>query len=121
MTLTPAPFLPPRHPVPGPARTGGSEPLWREVLGDLLRSVRHSRGETLGEIANRAGVSPQYLSEIERGRKDPSSEMIAAVAGALDLRLADLTVAAAARLITVPSPHQPSARLLPRVELALAA
>jgi transcriptional regulator with XRE-family HTH domain len=43
------------------------------------------------ETAARAGISPQYLSEIERGRKEPSSEMIAALAGALDLTLIDLT------------------------------
>ncbi|WP_413453080.1 helix-turn-helix domain-containing protein [Georgenia sp. 1P01AC] len=42
-------------------------------------------------MAARAGVSPQYLSEVERGRKEPSSEVLAAVAGALDLTLADVT------------------------------
>ena len=58
------------------------EPLWREVLGSRLRAMpRH--GETLAQTAERAGISPQYLSEIERGRKEPSSEMIAALAGAL--------------------------------------
>ena len=46
---------------------------------------------TLTEVAGRAGVSPQYLSEIERGKKDPSSEMLAAVAGALGRRVLDLT------------------------------
>lgn len=45
--------------------------------------TRDSRGE-------RAGISPQYLSEVERGVKDPSSEILAAVAGALDLPLRDL-------------------------------
>jgi transcriptional regulator with XRE-family HTH domain len=67
------------------------EPLWREVLGSRLRALRGARGETLAETAERAGVSPQYLSEVERGRKEPSSEMIAALAGALDTTLADLT------------------------------
>ena len=47
--------------------------------------------ETLVETARRAGISPQYLSEIERGLKEPSSEMIAAVAGALESDLVDLT------------------------------
>lgn len=69
------------------------------MLGDQLRHARHDRGETLGETARRAGVSPQYLSEMERGIKDPSSEMIAAVAGALDVTLIDLTIAVAQRLI----------------------
>jgi len=67
------------------------EPLWREVVGARLRRLRHRRGQTLTEVARRAGVSPQYLSEIERGRKDPSSEMLAAVAGALGVRVLELT------------------------------
>jgi transcriptional regulator with XRE-family HTH domain len=66
------------------------EPLWREVLGHRLRALRAERDETLAETASRAGISPQYLSEVERGRKEPSSEMIAALAGALDTTLADL-------------------------------
>lgn len=68
------------------------EPLWRDVLGERLRKHRHERAETLTEIARRSGISAQYRSEIERGLKEPSSEMIAAVAGALDLTLLDLTV-----------------------------
>ena len=74
------------------------EPLWRDALGECLRDLRHDRGEKLTDTAGRAGISPQYLSEIERGMKDPSSEMIAAVAGALELTLTDLTVAVAERL-----------------------
>jgi transcriptional regulator with XRE-family HTH domain len=69
------------------------EPLWREVLGSRLRAMRADRDETLAQTSERAGISPQYLSEIERGRKEPSSEMIAALAGALDTTLADLTFA----------------------------
>jgi transcriptional regulator with XRE-family HTH domain len=69
------------------------EPLWREVLGSRLRALRTEREKTLVQAAERAGISPQYLSEIERGRKEPSSEMIAALAGALDTTLADLTFA----------------------------
>jgi transcriptional regulator with XRE-family HTH domain len=66
------------------------EPLWREVLGRHLRDLRADRDETLVETARRAGISPQYLSEIERGLKEPSSEMISAVAGALDTSLATI-------------------------------
>lgn len=72
--------------------------MWRDALGECLRDMRHDRGEKLTDTAGRAGISPQYLSEIERGMKDPSSEMIAAVAGALELTLTDLTVAVAERL-----------------------
>lgn len=71
------------------------EPLWRHALGERLRRLRRERGETLQETARRAGLSPQYLSEIERGIKEPSSEMIAAVTGALGVTLLDLTAAIA--------------------------
>ena len=67
--------------------------LLRRALGNELRRRRLARQERLEDTANRAGISPQYLSEIERGRKEPSSEMIAALAGALDTTLADLTLA----------------------------
>src|SRR3984885_10699019 len=73
----------PREPRP--------EPLWREVLAQRLRTRRLDQQETLAETAGRAGISPQYLSEIERGRKEPSSEMIAALAGALGTTLIGLT------------------------------
>src|ERR1700729_3571617 len=74
------------------------EPLWREVLGRRLRALRGERWETLAQTAERAGISPQYLSEIERGRKEPSSEMIAALAGALGVTVAELMAGAAADL-----------------------
>jgi len=77
-----------REPQPEPRP---QEPLWREVLGRRLRVLRQEQQETLSETATRAGISPQYLSEIERGRKEPSSEMIAALAGALGTTLIDLT------------------------------
>jgi DNA-binding XRE family transcriptional regulator len=83
--------FPPREPRP-------QEPLWREVLGQRLRALRLQQGETLAETAGRAGISPQYLSEIERGRKEPSSEMIAALAGALDTTLIGLAEQVAGEL-----------------------
>jgi len=84
---------PPREPQPEPRpqQHQTQEPLWREVLGRRLRVLRQEQQETLSETAGRAGISPQYLSEIERGRKEPSSEMIAALAGALGTTLIDLT------------------------------
>lgn len=78
-----------------PLGTQALEPLWREVLGSRLRALRTERDETLAQTAERAGISPQYLSEVERGRKEPSSEMIAALAGALDSTVADLMAGAA--------------------------
>jgi transcriptional regulator with XRE-family HTH domain len=67
------------------------EQLWREVLGAQLRELRRKRGLTLVQTAERAGISPQYLSEIERGLKDPSSEILAAITGALELTVLDVT------------------------------
>jgi transcriptional regulator with XRE-family HTH domain len=68
------------------------EPLWREALGRSLRAAREEQGDRLVDTAERAGISPQYLSEIERGRKEPSSEMIAAVTGALGIELSTLLI-----------------------------
>src|SRR5712672_1654131 len=79
------------QPEPRPQQPQTQEPLWREVLGRRLRALRQEQQETLAETAARAGISPQYLSEVERGRKEPSSEMIAALAGALGTTLIDLT------------------------------
>jgi len=78
-------------PLVHPKRRPLAEPLWRHVLGRRLRTLREREGRTLTDVAERAGISPQYLSEIERGRKEPSSEMIAAVAGALGTTLVDLS------------------------------
>src|SRR5919204_3513477 len=81
----------PRPQQAQPQERQPQEPLWREVLGRRLRVLRREQQETLAATAGRAGISPQYLSEIERGRKEPSSEMIAALAGALGTTLIDLT------------------------------
>ncbi len=83
--------------------------LWRELAGQVLRSERVENGWTLQHVAARAGVSPQYLSEVERGRKDPSSEMLESICGAVGLRLVDLLshsvhVLGAART-SIASPH----------------
>ena len=72
--------------------------MWRELVGQVLREARTERGETQRQVADRAGVSVQYLSEIERGRKEPSSEMLAAVGGALDLPLIELARSVGRRL-----------------------
>ncbi|NHA66491.1 helix-turn-helix domain-containing protein [Phycicoccus flavus] len=85
----------PSRPTAGPA---APEPLWREAVGTELREERADRGERLVDVAARAGVSVQYLSEVERGLKEPSSEVLAAVAGALDLTVAELAGRASSRL-----------------------
>jgi transcriptional regulator with XRE-family HTH domain len=97
------------------------EPLWREVLGRRLRALRQEQQETLSETAARAGISPQYLSEIERGRKEPSSEMIAALAGALGSTLIDLTELVAGDLRRQQALAPRAGRTRPGDVLALAA
>jgi DNA-binding XRE family transcriptional regulator len=88
----------PRPRDPEPRQPPAREPLWREVLGQHLRAVRLGQQQTISQTAARAGISPQYLSEIERGRKEPSSEMIAALAGALGTTLTGLTEQVAGKL-----------------------
>ncbi|GAA2041177.1 hypothetical protein GCM10009819_28610 [Agromyces tropicus] len=84
--------------LPGADSARRSKPLWRHVLGDVLRDERREQERILTEVARTAGVSPQYLSEVERGRKEASSEVLGAVADALGLELADVVGRVAGRL-----------------------
>jgi len=61
--------------------------LLREVIGDVLRRARVEQGRTLREVSDSARVSLGYLSEVERGRKEASSELLSAICGALDIPL----------------------------------
>jgi transcriptional regulator with XRE-family HTH domain len=85
--------------LPGsPLVRPSAKPLWRHVLGEVLRGERLGQERILTEVAATAGVSPQYLSEIERGRKEPSSEVLGSVAQALGLELVDVVARVAERL-----------------------
>ena len=64
--------------------------LLRHVIGAALRRIRLDDGLTLREVALTANISMPYLSEIERGRKEPSSEILAGICAALGLTLVDL-------------------------------
>jgi transcriptional regulator with XRE-family HTH domain len=75
-----------------------TEPLLRHLVGEQLRLARLQRGETLKQVAERAGVSTPYLSEVERGRKEPSSEILSAITGSLETSLLDLTRGVTERL-----------------------
>jgi XRE family transcriptional regulator, stress-response regulator len=72
--------------------------LMREAIGGSLRRMRTARRRTLRDVSRRARVSLGYLSEVERGRKEPSSELLAAICEALDVALADLLSDAAVTL-----------------------
>jgi transcriptional regulator with XRE-family HTH domain len=68
-------------------------PLLRTTLGEVLRQARLEQGRTLADVAQVAKVSMQYLSEIERGRKEASSEVLAAICDALETDLPDVLAA----------------------------
>lgn len=59
--------------------------LVRQEIGEVLRDFRLQKGRTLRQVAGRASVALGYLSEVERGQKEASSEILASVAEALDV------------------------------------
>lgn len=65
-------------------------PVLRQVVGETLRGLRMRQRRTLREVSATARVSLGYLSEVERGQKEPSSELLAAICGALDVELSEL-------------------------------
>jgi transcriptional regulator with XRE-family HTH domain len=65
-------------------------PVLREVVGETLRGLRLRQRRTLREVSATARVSLGYLSEVERGQKEASSELLAAICSALDVELSDL-------------------------------
>jgi DNA-binding Xre family transcriptional regulator len=73
--------------------------LLRSAIGTVLRRLRHQQGRTLQDVADAAGVSLPYLSEIERGRKEASSEILASICAALGLALVDLLEQVRAELL----------------------
>src|SRR5262245_62637454 len=64
--------------------------LFRRLLGEVLRDRRMQRGLTLREVSKEARVSLGYISEIERGQKEASSELLSSLCHALDLPLSDV-------------------------------
>ncbi|MFE1043638.1 helix-turn-helix domain-containing protein, partial [Streptomyces sp. NPDC058832] len=97
------PAAPPLAPERG--RPAAREPLWRDLVGDILRRERLAQERTLKEVAETARISMPYLSEVERGRKEASSEVLAAAAGALGLGLGDLLARAQGELVRLASRH----------------
>ncbi|MCS5735292.1 helix-turn-helix domain-containing protein [Herbiconiux daphne] len=77
--------------------------LLRHAIGHVLRRIRLDRRLTLRDLAARSQVSVPYLSEIERGRKEVSSEILATVCRVLDLSLAELLDAVSGELDTTPT------------------
>ena len=77
------------QPDPGDPKEA-SVVLFRRLLGDVLRAERLDRGMTLREVSKQARVSLGYISEIERGQKEASSELLASLCGALDVALSEV-------------------------------
>jgi len=90
--------------------------LLRRVIGDALRARRQGQHRTLREVSTAANVSLGYLSEIERGQKEASSELLAAICDALGTQLSDVlrqasdTMALAEQLpdVLVPMTERPA-------------
>lgn len=72
--------------------------LMREVIGDVLREARTSQARTLREVSDSARVSLGYLSEVERGRKEASSELLNAICDALDIPMSRVLFTAGAQM-----------------------
>ena len=69
--------------------------LLRQHIGGSLRERRLQQGRTLRQVSDDAKVSLGYLSEVERGQKEASSELLASICDALDMRLSELLMASA--------------------------
>jgi len=65
-------------------------PTLRHEIGDVLRDMRQRQGRTLREVSHDARVSLGYLSEVERGQKEASSELLASICAALDVPLSTM-------------------------------
>ncbi|MDO5746325.1 MAG: helix-turn-helix transcriptional regulator [Actinomycetaceae bacterium] len=96
MNLTKAPQIPVQ-----PA------PVLREELGEVLRAVRRRQGRTLREVSAKAQVSLGYLSEVERGQKEASSELLAAICKALGIPMALLLREVSERIAIAEGIHVP--------------
>ena len=92
--------------------------LLRRLLGDVLRRQRQRQGRTLREVSSSARVSLGYLSEVERGQKEASSELLSSICDALELRMSEVMrevsdelalaeLAESAARDTVPAPMRP--------------
>ena len=69
---------------------GGEIVVLRQIVGDELRRRRMDQGRTLRDVSTSARVSLGYLSEVERGQKEASSELLAAICGALEVPLSEV-------------------------------
>jgi transcriptional regulator with XRE-family HTH domain len=86
--------------------------LLRRLLGDVLRRKRQRQGRTLREVSTAARVSLGYLSEVERGQKEASSELLASICDALGVRMSELLREVSDELAVVELAHADGVRSL---------
>lgn len=79
----------------------------RQEIGDVLRSIRQAEGRTLRDVSHDARVSLGYLSEVERGQKEASSELLASICAALDVPLSTMLGQVAERVAVAEGVHVP--------------
>ncbi len=87
--------------------------MGRHAIGSVLRRIRAERGATLRELSERSMVSIPYLSEIERGRKEASSEILAALCRVLDVTEGELLLRVAAEYAVAAPSEAPVLILVP--------
>jgi transcriptional regulator with XRE-family HTH domain len=80
--------------------------LLRDALGDTLRDARTRQNRTLRDVSTAANVSLGYLSEVERGRKEASSELLASICDALDVQLSDVLTTVSRAIQTGAAKHE---------------
>ncbi len=93
------------------AAIGVRRTLLRDTLGDVLRRTRLDQGRTLADVSRHARISMPYLSELERGLKEASSEVLAAICEALGIDLAELLAEASRELLDDRAQHTQVIRL----------
>ena len=81
--------------------------LLRHELGEVLREIRQDQGRTLRDVASSSAVSLGYLSEVERGQKEASSELLAAICSALEVSLSDVLASVSFQVAEAETAEEP--------------
>lgn len=95
--------------------------LLREELGEVLREARTSQGRTLRQVSSEASISLGYLSEIERGEKEASSELLASVCTALGVPLSGVLTEVASRAALAEAASAPVVLPVPSADVSASA
>lgn len=90
--------------------------IWRELLGEELRTLRTAQGRSLRDISAQANVALGYLSELERGHKEVSSELLASICSALNVSVSEVLHGVASSALRHETAVAPI-RLVPAVEV----